>query len=659
MRDLQPWREAILKGEMPPQVTKTLVQESIPTEESGGILKSSFVISTGDEDRDGDIVEPSGWDLDSFRANSVILWAHDNKQPPIARAESISVSNAKLKAVAVWPERGIYPFADTICGLVKGGFIKGTSVGFHPIAAEPRKTKGIRFLKQELYEFSVLPIPSNRAALVEAKAAGFDVTAVSHWAEEFLAYAEKSGLWVPKFSIEKALKAVMAPSITVPGMPAVEKIGPGFVGPDRRRASSASVYSGPERRKKKREKKEVDLTDIVMKFIREEGGKFNVYSESGKLLGTHDTRAEAVNQLRAIEANKGGGTEVITKEQQRDELGRFASDGGGSARDEARGLSEGSADPSRPAGYDPSGSAPSLSGRGRMFDSVGKPTGDAARIAEGAAKERYPGRLADQVPQSFKVGIQNAMNDIHRSGFGAVFARPRREGMSQLEAEGYRAFLAHYAERDPEQPGLSARADARRLQRERERGRKDAETEIEKLAEIIFGPEDEMTHKETPPFLKEEPEGEKPDAAEDETMPKSAEMPAGGADAIMATLMQEITPLAVPGGNPVQVAPALKAALEKFAAAFMQQFAGAPAAPPTAAPQGATPPLPTGTPPPPEKGSDMFDAVVKMLDEEPKPFLDPAAFEGLTFARLGEIVEASVKAVAADHRMKTTGRLPD
>ena len=42
----------------------------------------------------------------------------------------------------------------------------------------------------------------------------------------------------------------------------------------------------------------------VEKYIREEGGKFNVYSEDGKKLGTHSTRAEAAAQLRAIEANK-------------------------------------------------------------------------------------------------------------------------------------------------------------------------------------------------------------------------------------------------------------------------------------------------------------------------------------------------------------------
>jgi len=44
--------------------------------------------------------------------------------------------------------------------------------------------------------------------------------------------------------------------------------------------------------------------DPIDKMIREEDGKYCVYSHSGKLLGKHNTRAEALAQLRAVEANK-------------------------------------------------------------------------------------------------------------------------------------------------------------------------------------------------------------------------------------------------------------------------------------------------------------------------------------------------------------------
>src|SRR5512139_3287438 len=44
--------------------------------------------------------------------------------------------------------------------------------------------------------------------------------------------------------------------------------------------------------------------DPIEKMIREEDGKFCVYSASGKKLGEHNTRAEALAQLRAVEASK-------------------------------------------------------------------------------------------------------------------------------------------------------------------------------------------------------------------------------------------------------------------------------------------------------------------------------------------------------------------
>ena len=43
----------------------------------------------------------------------------------------------------------------------------------------------------------------------------------------------------------------------------------------------------------------------TMRYIKHEGSKWNVYSESGKRLGSHDSESDAKKQLAAIEANKG------------------------------------------------------------------------------------------------------------------------------------------------------------------------------------------------------------------------------------------------------------------------------------------------------------------------------------------------------------------
>jgi len=45
-----------------------------------------IVISTDAVDRDGDIIEVDGWEIDNYLANPVVLWAHDYRGVPVGRA---------------------------------------------------------------------------------------------------------------------------------------------------------------------------------------------------------------------------------------------------------------------------------------------------------------------------------------------------------------------------------------------------------------------------------------------------------------------------------------------------------------------------------------------------------------------------------------------
>jgi hypothetical protein len=85
---------------------------------------------------------------------------------------AITGSTAKgLEAVVEFPPRGMYEFADTVFDMLKGGFLNATSVGFRPIEFEDDHfRKGKNYLKQELTEFSIVPIPSNPDALVLQRA---------------------------------------------------------------------------------------------------------------------------------------------------------------------------------------------------------------------------------------------------------------------------------------------------------------------------------------------------------------------------------------------------------------------------------------------------------------------------------------------------------
>lgn len=141
-----------------------------------------FVISTGDVDRDNDMVDPKGWHLEDYKKSPVVLWAHDHECPPIAKAVSVSHGAKGLVSVAQFPEKGIYPFADMIFELVKGGFISAASVGFKPMEYKANeKRQGFDFSKQSLLEWSIVPVPANPNALMAASAAGVDLKPMQKW----------------------------------------------------------------------------------------------------------------------------------------------------------------------------------------------------------------------------------------------------------------------------------------------------------------------------------------------------------------------------------------------------------------------------------------------------------------------------------------------
>lgn len=141
--------------------------------EAGGVGAMTFVISSEEVDRHGDVVSAAGWQLAAYRQNPVFLWAHDYTRPVIGRA------------AAVWPEPGLLlarmefaptDFAAEVAALYRSGYQQGVSVGFKPLRYAERRQEstgaflGIRFLEQELLEVSAVPVPANRQALRRAMA---------------------------------------------------------------------------------------------------------------------------------------------------------------------------------------------------------------------------------------------------------------------------------------------------------------------------------------------------------------------------------------------------------------------------------------------------------------------------------------------------------
>ena len=144
-----------------------------------GERQYEFIASTADMDRDGEVIDVSGWDLKNFKKNPVIMFAHDYRTLPIGRATKIGVRDGKLVNNVEFPPEGTYEFADIVERLVGAGFLKTESVGFMPKKWEdgdgeksPRRT----YTKQELLEISIVPVPSNPNALMNAVKEGIITT---------------------------------------------------------------------------------------------------------------------------------------------------------------------------------------------------------------------------------------------------------------------------------------------------------------------------------------------------------------------------------------------------------------------------------------------------------------------------------------------------
>jgi hypothetical protein len=136
--------------------------------ESGGLRA---IVSTSDLDRDGRIVHQDGWVLDNYRRNPVVMWNHEYmdgaKAFPIGKAQ-VEVIDGKLTADVT--------FADTEEGrtvesLYQQGILSSFSAGWAPLEDPVQGEDGEHHLKQELIEFSAVPIPSNPNAQVLVSAA--------------------------------------------------------------------------------------------------------------------------------------------------------------------------------------------------------------------------------------------------------------------------------------------------------------------------------------------------------------------------------------------------------------------------------------------------------------------------------------------------------
>lgn len=133
------------------------------------------ILSTGDVDSDGEVIDQASWRLERFLANPIALYQHDRTCEPIGFYRRVRVESDALKAGLVLYDDETSPEAKLVWNRYQQGGPVAFSVGLAcpRAAAEEREGRPVRVLYDcELEEASVVSIPANPNAIAEARAKG-------------------------------------------------------------------------------------------------------------------------------------------------------------------------------------------------------------------------------------------------------------------------------------------------------------------------------------------------------------------------------------------------------------------------------------------------------------------------------------------------------
>lgn len=149
-----------------------------------------MVASSESEDRDGETIDANGWHWDEANLPP-LLWGHDARNPQnvLGKLTRVWIDDGQLMIEAQFnDDLGALPGGENaalIGAYMRAGRITQGSVGFIPdswVGADGRKYErnkdglpwgsepGRKYTRQELVEFSIVPVPSQRdSALVQVR----------------------------------------------------------------------------------------------------------------------------------------------------------------------------------------------------------------------------------------------------------------------------------------------------------------------------------------------------------------------------------------------------------------------------------------------------------------------------------------------------------
>lgn len=134
---------------------------------------ADFIASTDAVDTYGEIVDQGSWELDIYKTNPVVLFAHKSRELPIGKCVDVAVRNGRLECRIQFATEEMNPEAEKVWKLLKGQFLRAVSVGFLPrdVKWEKRDGRDVFVLYgNSLREISVTPVPANHEALAKMRA---------------------------------------------------------------------------------------------------------------------------------------------------------------------------------------------------------------------------------------------------------------------------------------------------------------------------------------------------------------------------------------------------------------------------------------------------------------------------------------------------------
>lgn len=140
-----------------------------------------FNITNTSVDADNEVVLPKGGNLERYQKNPVVLFGHQTMMP-VAKTLWIKSTPSKILAKAQFTDKT--PLSRDTYNLIQEGILNAASIGFTFIEGSAPTEKELEknpqwknvfvIRKWELHEWSVISVPSNPEALVQAKSMNLD-----------------------------------------------------------------------------------------------------------------------------------------------------------------------------------------------------------------------------------------------------------------------------------------------------------------------------------------------------------------------------------------------------------------------------------------------------------------------------------------------------